>query len=123
MRKAIYAFSGDPITFGHLDIIERAAKVFDELVVAIGVNPAKKYLFTLEERTALAKKATCHIPNIKVVYFKGLLVDYAYENNIQTIIRGLRNSEDFNFELMFHQVGESQKVNIDTFFIPSRQEL
>lgn len=122
MSKAIYAFSGDPITLGHLDIIERAAKVFDELTVAIGVNPGKKYLFSLEERALLAKTATSHIPNVKVVYFHGLLVDYAYENNIPTVIRGLRNSEDFNFELMLHQIGESQKMDIDTFFIPSRQE-
>src|SRR6478735_5475633 len=99
MNRAIYAFSGDPITFGHLDIIERAAKIFDELIVAIGVNPSKKYLFTLEERAQMAKAATAHIPNSKVIYFYGLLVDYAYENNISTIIRGLRNSEDFNFEI------------------------
>lgn len=123
MKKAIYAFSGDPITFGHLDIIERAAKVFDKLIIAIGINPAKKYLFTLEERTLLAQRATAHLKNIEVVCFRGLLVDFAYEHDIQTIIRGLRNNEDFNFELMFHQIGESQQRNIDTFFIPSRQDL
>jgi len=123
MKKAIYAFSGDPITFGHLDIIERAARVFDKLIVGIGVNPAKKYLMSLEERAELAKTATAHIPNVEAIYFRGLLVDYAYENNIPTIIRGLRNSEDFSFELMLHQIGESQKMSIDTFFIPSKQDL
>ncbi|WP_051313484.1 pantetheine-phosphate adenylyltransferase [Sporocytophaga myxococcoides] len=123
MKKAIYAFSGDPITFGHLDIIERAARVFDKLIVGIGVNPVKKYLMSLEERAELAKTATAHIPNVEVIYFRGLLVDYAYENNIPTIIRGLRNNEDFSFELMLHQIGESQKMYIDTFFIPSKQDL
>lgn len=123
MSKAIYAFSGDPITFGHLDIIERAAKVFDELVVAIGINPVKKYLFTTEERTELALAATTHLHNVQVVNFRGLLVDYAYENNIYTIIRGLRNGEDFNFELLFHQIGESQRMEIDTFFVPTRKDL
>lgn len=123
MKKAIYAFSGDPITFGHLDIIERAARVFDKLIIGIGVNPAKKYLMSLEERAELAKTATAHIPNVEVKYFRGLLVDYAYEHNIPTIIRGLRNNEDFSFELMLHQIGESQKMDIDTFFIPSKQEL
>jgi pantetheine-phosphate adenylyltransferase len=123
MKKAIYAFSGDPITFGHIDIIERASKVFDELIVAIGVNPAKKYLFTLEERTLQAQQALAKFTNVSVTSFRGLLVDFAYENNIQVIIRGLRNSEDFNFELLLHQIGESQKMAIDTFFLPSRQDL
>jgi pantetheine-phosphate adenylyltransferase len=123
MAKAIYAFSGDPITFGHIDIIKRAAKVFDELIVGIGANPDKKYLFSLEERRLIAEKALVEYPNVKVVSFKGLLVDYAYENNIPTIIRGLRNSQDFNYELTLSQIGESQKLDIDTFFIPAHKEL
>ena len=123
MNRAIYAFSGDPITFGHIDIIKRAAKVFDELIVGIGANPEKKYLFTLEERRLIAEKALVDYPNVKVVSFKGLLVDYAYENNISTIIRGLRNSQDFNYELTLSQIGESQKLDIDTFFIPAHKEL
>ncbi|MFN3405360.1 MAG: pantetheine-phosphate adenylyltransferase [Cytophagaceae bacterium] len=123
MKKAIYAFSGDPITYGHIDVIERASKVFDELIVGIGINPSKKYLFALEERTLLAEKALSKFPNVKVTSFRGLLVDFAYENNIPVIIRGLRNGEDFNFELMLHQIGETQRMNIDTFFLPSRQEM
>ena len=123
MSRAIYAFSGDPITFGHIDIIERAVKVFDDLIVGIGANPNKKYLFSLEERELMAKNALADLKNVQVVSFRGLLVDYAYENNIPTIIRGIRNSQDFNFELMLFQIGESQKMKIDTFFIPARQEL
>lgn len=123
MARAIYAFSGDPITLGHIDIIKRAAKVFDELIVGIGVNPNKKYLFSPEERKTITKKALADLKNVLVVSFKGLLVDYAYENNIPTIIRGIRNSEDFNFELMLYQIGETQKMKIDTFFLPAHQEL
>lgn len=121
--KAIYAFSGDPITYGHIHIIERASKIFNELIVGIGVNPAKKYLFTLEERLQLAKDALSAFENIKVVPFRGLLVDYAFENDIPIIIRGLRNSEDFNMEFMLHQIGESQKMNIETIFFPSSQNM
>lgn len=122
MKRAIYAFSGDPITYGHLDIIERASKIFDELVVGIGVNPGKKYLFTLEERTRMAQQAVSNLKNVKVVSFQGLLVDFAYENDISVIIRGLRNGDDFNYEVMLHQIGESQALQIDTFFLPCKQE-
>lgn len=123
MARAIYAFSGDPITLGHIDIIKRAAKVFDELIVGIGVNPNKKYLFNPEERKTIARKALADLKKVAVISFKGLLVDYAYENNIPIIIRGIRNSNDFDFELMLYQIGETQKMKIDTFFIPSRQEM
>lgn len=121
--KAMYAFSGDPITFGHIHIIERASKLFEHLVVGIGMNPAKKYLFTLEERLAIAQQALSHYGNIEVVLFRGLLVDYAFEHNISVIIRGLRNSEDFNMELLLHQIGESQKANIETIYFPSSQHM
>ncbi|MCC6370115.1 MAG: pantetheine-phosphate adenylyltransferase [Bacteroidia bacterium] len=121
--KAIYAFSGDPITLGHMQVIERALKVFGELTVGIGVNPAKKYLFTLEERLELAQRALSEYANVKVVLFRGLLVDYAFENGISVVIRGLRNSEDFNMELLLHQIGESQKYNIETIYFPSNQTM
>ncbi len=123
MRKAIYAFSGDPVTYGHLDIIMRAKDAFEELIVAIGNNPAKKYLFSIEERTALVKEAIGAKKGISVTSFKGLLVDFAYEQNVKYIIRGLRNGEDFNFELLLHQVGDSQRLGIETFFLPSQQSL
>lgn len=121
--KAIYAFSGDPITYGHIQIISRAAKIFNELIVGIGINPAKKYLFSLEERVEMAKESLHTYENVKVVAFSGLLVDYAFENNISVIIRGLRNSEDFNMELLLHQIGESQKINIETVFFPTGQNM
>ncbi len=123
MSKAIYAFSADPITLGHIDIIERAAKVFDEVVAAIGVNPVKNYLFNTSERVAMAQQALKYIKNVSVTGFTGLLTDFAYENDIPVIIRGLRNSEHINIELMLHQLSETQVAGIETFLIPCQQQL
>lgn len=123
MKRAIYGFSGDPITYGHIDIIKRAKEIFGELIVGIGVNPTKKYFFNLEERRRIAEESLKSISNIQVIAFEGLLVDYAYENNISTVIRGIRNSEDLNYEMMLHQIGESQRQNIDTIYFPARQKL
>ncbi|MBD3250526.1 MAG: pantetheine-phosphate adenylyltransferase [Candidatus Pacebacteria bacterium] len=117
MAKAIYAFSGDPITYGHLDIIRRAAQVFDQLVVAIGLNPDKKYLFTLEERTDLAEQAVSKFSNVQVVSFRGLLVDFAYEIGADVIVKGVRNPSDFEYETSLHRVGDSQELGIDTFIL------
>lgn len=123
MTKAIYAFSGDPITYGHVNIIKRAASVFDELVVGIGINPDKNYLFTLEERREMAVKATGDFPNVTVAAFNGLLVDYASENKIQIVVKGIRDANDFNYEVLLHEIGESQKLGIDTFFLPAKSDL
>ncbi len=123
MSKAIYAFSGDPITYGHIDIIRRAASVFDELIVAIGVNPEKKYLFSLEERTQLAQQALIKYSNVTVVSFTGLLIDFAYEIGADVIVKGVRNPTDFEYEVNLHKLGDSQKVGLDTFILVSRSEL
>jgi pantetheine-phosphate adenylyltransferase len=123
MRRAMYAFSGDPITYGHIDIIERASKAFDQLIVGIGVNPDKTYMFTLEERADMAEKSLAHIPNVRVVSFKGLLVDYAYENKIPFIVKGVRNPADLEYEHIRHKIGKSQKLKIDTFLLVARSEL
>lgn len=123
MKKAIYAFTGDPVTFGHVDITQRAAKIFDEVIVAIGNNPLKNCIFMVDERIKMAQEAFAHVSNVSVTSFRGLLADFAFENDVQVIIRGLRNSEDFNFELMLHQLGESQVRGIETFLIPCKQEL
>jgi pantetheine-phosphate adenylyltransferase len=122
MKKAIYAFSGDPITFGHIDIIERVLKVFDLLVVAIGSNPDKNYTFSLAERFEMAKESLRDYYKVEVVTFDGLLVDYAYENGINTIVKGVRNDTDYNYETNLHQLGESQKLGIDTFLLPAKQD-
>lgn len=123
MKKAMYAFSGDPITYGHIDVIARASNAFDNVVVGIGVNPDKKYMFNLEERTEMAKRSLRRFPNVEVVSFQGLLVDYAYENGIGVIVKGVRNAADFDYENVLHQVGESQKLGIDTHILFARPEL
>lgn len=123
MRKAIYAFSGDPITVGHINIIERAALLFDELVVAIGVNPAKSYLFTLAERQAMAAASLQHLSNVQVSAFTGLLVDYAYEVGATVIVRGARTEADLLYERNLYWLGGSQQENIDTIVLFARQDL
>lgn len=123
MRKGIYAASLDPITFGHINIIERALRMFDELIVAIGINPDKKYMFSLEERIDMAQKSLEHIPNVKVVAFNGLLVDFAYEQKADAIIKGVRDTKDFSYEQLLHQVGESQRLGIETILLFAKKDL
>ena len=123
MTKAIYAFSGDPITYGHIDLIKRAAQAFEQVIVGIGINPGKNYLFSLDERTEMARRSVSSIPNAQVVSFRGLLVDYAYEQGIKVIVKGVRNTADFDYENTLHQAGESQKLGIDTHVLFSRPEL
>lgn len=117
MSKAIYAFSGDPITAGHVDIVRRAAKIFDQVIVAIGVNPDKKYMFSLAERTEMAQHSLIHCKNVKVVAFTGLLVDFAYEQGAEVIVKGVRNTQDFEYERYLNQIGDSQKLGLETVFL------
>lgn len=117
MSKAIYAFSGDPITAGHADIVRRAAKIFDQVIVAIGVNPDKKYMFSLAERTEMAQHTLQHFKNVKVVSFTGLLVDFAYEQGAEVIVKGVRNTQDFEYERYLNQIGDSQKLGLETVFL------
>ena len=98
MKRAIFPGSFDPITLGHLDIIERGVTLFDELIIAIGVNDDKKYMFSLEERKRFIEASFNHNPKIKVVAYQGLTVNFCQENNIDFILRGLRNPADFEFE-------------------------
>ncbi len=98
MKRAIFPGSFDPVTKGHYDIIERGVTLFDEIIVAIGINADKKYMFTLEERVAFIKKAFKHEPKVSVVTYKGLTVDFCKKNMVDFILRGLRNPADFEFE-------------------------
>jgi len=123
VKKAMFAFSGDPIHYGHINVIERAARLFDKIVVGIGVNPNKNYLFTLEERLEMAKQALGYLPSVSVTSFKGLLVDYAYENGIPTIFKGIRGGKDVDDELTLHYLGDSQKLGIETVFYASKQNM
>lgn len=103
-RKALYAGSFDPITNGHLNIIERAARMFDSLTVAVAVNPHKTGFFTVDERVEIAGEVTKHIPNVKVVALRGLLADYVNENDFSAYVRGLRATTDFENELQMAQM-------------------
>jgi len=98
MRRAIFPGSFDPLTLGHYDIIQRGITLFDELIIAIGVNSDKKYMFTLEERKQFIKQAFSNEPKIKVLTYEGLTVDFCKKINANFILRGLRNPGDFEFE-------------------------
>ena len=98
MKRAIFPGSFDPITLGHYDIIERGVKLFDEIIVAIGINADKKYMFTIEERKAFIENAFKDQPKVKVTTYQGLTVDYCKTIDAQFILRGLRNPADFEFE-------------------------
>lgn len=103
-RKALYAGSFDPVTNGHLNIIERAAKMFDSLTVAIAINPQKTGFFTVEERAEIAREVTKHLSNVKVDTFSGLIADYVNENGFDAYVRGLRDSADFVNERQMAQM-------------------
>ena len=119
-RKALYAGSFDPVTNGHLNIIERAAKMYDSLTVAIAVNPHKTGFFTFEERVEIVREVTGHIPNVKVDTFSGLLADYVNENGFIAYVRGLRATTDFENELQMAQMnarlftGETETIFLMT---------
>ena len=98
MKRALFPGSFDPLTLGHYDIIKRGIKLFDEVIVAIGVNSAKKYMFSLEEREQFIEEAFKDEPGIKVAVYEGLTVDYCQEIGVKFILRGLRNPADFEFE-------------------------
>ncbi len=117
MSKAIYPGSFDPITFGHIDIIERASKIVDELVVGVLCNSAKNPLFSLDERVSMIEEMTKHLPNVIVQAFDGLLVDYMNKIGATLIVRGLRAVTDFEYELQIAQTNHVQNENIETIFL------
>ncbi|MDO4287682.1 MAG: pantetheine-phosphate adenylyltransferase [Eubacterium sp.] len=117
MKCAVYPGSFDPVTFGHLDIIERAAALFDKVVVCVMVNYKKKYIFSEEERAALLKESVAHLPNVTIECFSGLLIDYMQKNNYRVLIKGLRNSQDFEFELSMERVNRHLCPEVETMFL------
>ena len=116
MKRVVCPGSFDPITFGHLDIIERASSLFDEVVVAVLVNQTKKTLFSVEERIAMIKEVTNSHPNVKVDSWSGLLVDYCKKNEIPMIVKGLRAVTDFDYELQMSQIN-LQLQGVETLFM------
>ena len=117
MKRAIYPGSFDPLTLGHLDIIERAAKIVDELVVGVLNNSAKNSLFSLEERVSMIEEMTASIPNVKVASFGGLLIDYMDEIDATIIVRGLRAVTDFEYELQIAQTNHVENPKVETIFL------
>ncbi|MGX2959143.1 pantetheine-phosphate adenylyltransferase [Peribacillus sp. JNUCC 23] len=114
--------SFDPITLGHLDIIQRAARVFEEVNVVVLNNSSKASLFTVDERLGLIREVTKHIPNVKVDYFQGLTVDYAKSVHASAIIRGLRAVSDFEYEMQITSMNRVLDEQIETFFIMTNNQ-
>jgi pantetheine-phosphate adenylyltransferase len=123
MNAAIYPGSFDPMTLGHLDIIKRASKMFDELTVSVLDNKAKIALFSVEERVNILKEATKDLPNVKVDSFNGLLIDYAKQKDIHISVRGLRAITDFEYELQIAQTNRKlSDGELDTVFLTTSLE-
>ncbi len=123
MRKAIYPGSFDPITNGHLDVLDRAMGLFDELIVAVARDNAKQSLFSVEERVALAQEATKHHKRVRVVAFEGLLVEFAARENALALVRGLRAVSDFEFEFQLALMNRKLSPKLETVFLMPREEL
>lgn len=116
MRRAVCPGSYDPVTKGHLDIVRRAAGLFDEVIVAAGVNVSKSRFFSPEERLGMLETATADLPNVRVAGFTGLLTDFCRDNEVHAIVKGLRGSGDFEYELPMAQMN-AHLADVETVFI------
>jgi pantetheine-phosphate adenylyltransferase len=122
VKRAIYAGSFDPVTNGHLDVLSRAAQVFDEVVVAVAFNSEKRGLFTPEERVVMLKEATFAMRNVRVTQFHGLLVEFAMREGACVIVRGLRAVSDFEFEFQMALMNRRLEPALETFFLMPKEE-
>ena len=124
MNKAVYPGSFDPLTNGHLDIIKRASKIFDKLYVLVSFNINKKYAFKEEERVEMIRKCTKDIPNLEVVAYDGLVVEFCKTNQIPVIIRGMRNYQDYEQEFSLYQFNKEINPNVETLMmLPSASNI
>ena len=121
MKTAVYPGSFDPVTNGHIDVIERALRIFDKIIVAVGDNPGKKPAFTTKERIEMLKESTKHLKNLEVDSFSGLLLDYAKSKGSKIIIRGLRAVSDFEFEFQRALLNRVVDGDIETIFIMTKE--
>lgn len=117
MRTAVYPGSFDPVTYGHIDIIDRASRLFDRVIVAVLNNPSKAPLFTTDERLDMLRTATMEIKNIEVDCFSGLLIDYVEKKEATTVVKGLRVVSDFEFELQMALMNRKLNRNVETIFM------
>lgn len=120
--KVLYTGSFDPITVGHLDIINRISTNFDEVVVTVFNNIEKKYWFTIEERCEMVRQATTHLHNVTVDFTEGLVVDYCEKNNINIIVRGLRAVSDYEYELAISSINKHLNKKLETIFLVASSE-
>jgi pantetheine-phosphate adenylyltransferase len=121
VRRAVCPGSFDPVTNGHLDIIERTAGLFDEIVVAVLINETKRGLFSVDERMDMLREVTAHLPNVTVASFHGLLVDFCREHHVHAIVKGLRAVTDFDYELQMAQMNQ-RLSGVDTLFMSTNPE-
>ena len=122
MIKAVYPGSFDPITNGHLNIINRASKLYDELIVLVAISPAKKPFFSIEEKVNMIKDSVKDLPNVKVDFYEGLVVDYASKNNVQVLVRGLRAVSDFEYECQLAAANRFINNEIEMVFFMANSE-
>lgn len=122
MKVWVYPGSFDPITVGHLDIIERASKMCDRLIIGVLQNSTKNYSFSSQERVDLIKKATTHLENVEVEAFSGLLIDFLHLHDVNVIIKGLRAISDFEYELQMSHLNKMLDCDIETIFLASSQD-
>ncbi|RMG27165.1 MAG: pantetheine-phosphate adenylyltransferase [Armatimonadetes bacterium] len=123
MKKAVYPGSFDPPTLGHVDILRRAAGLFDEVIVAVGANTAKKPMFSLEERVAMLQEIVAELPNVQVLPFDGLLVNFATQHDASAVIRGLRAVSDFENEFQMALANRTLAPNLETVFLMTSAEV
>ncbi|GAB4047653.1 pantetheine-phosphate adenylyltransferase [Catellatospora paridis] len=118
MRRAVCPGSFDPVTRGHLDIIDRSSRLFDEVIVAVLVNQNKQGLFSVEERIEILREVTKNLPNVRIESFRGLLVDYCRDNDAQVVVKGIRAVSDFDYELQMAQMNYGLS-GVETLFMPT----
>ncbi len=117
MKIAVYPGSFDPVTMGHMDIIERTSQIFDKVIIGVLNNRAKSPLFSVEERVKMLEEVTCGLPNVEIQSFAGLLIDFVRQNQAQIIVRGLRAITDFEYELQMAQTNRVMAPEVDTLFL------
>lgn len=121
-HRALYAGTFDPFTYGHLDVLERALHLFDEVEVTVAINASKRTLFTIEERCELIRQCTTHLPNVRVEPFEGLLVDHARDRGAVALVRGLRQVSDFDYEARMAFANRRLFPELETIFLTTSEQ-